>query len=80
MLTWRELEQFSSLFKAWSWSEGHLKALLFEELLNLINKDNIKELKQELLKSEGVQEFNELCTNYRVFWSDLIDFINAEEE
>ena len=80
MLTWREKEEFLSFFKAWSWTEGDLSTLLFEELLNIINKENIEELEEYLIKSEGVEKFNDLCTNYRVFWTDLEDFINREEE
>ena len=79
MLLWREKEEFLSLFKAWSWSDNNLKISLFEELLNLVNKNNIEELEQALIKSEGVKKFNDLCTNYRVFWSDLKDFINQKD-
>ena len=80
MLTWKQKEKAITFFKALSWSENDLSTLLFEELLNIINKKNIEELEQYLIKSEGVEKFNDLCTNYRVFWSDLEDFINREEK
>lgn len=79
MLTWREKEEAITFFKAWSWSEENLNALLFEELLNLINQENIEELEQALIKSEGVAEFNDLPTQYRIYWQDLKEFITEEE-
>lgn len=80
LLYWKEKEKFLSLFKAWSWSENDLSVLLFEELLNIVNKNNLEELKQYLLKVEGVADYNDLPTQYRIFWSDLKDFINTQEE
>ena len=81
LLYWREKEEFLSLFKAWSWSnEKDLKNILFEEVLNLINKNNIDALEAELLKVENVTDTNDLPTQYRIYWQDLKDFINQEEE
>ena len=79
LLYWREKEEFLSLFKAWTWSDNDLKNILFEEVLNLINKNNIDALEAELLKQEGVTDTNDLPTNYRLHWQDLKDFINEEE-
>lgn len=79
LLYWREKEEFLSLFKAWSWSDNDLKISLFEELLNLVNKNNIEELEQYLLKVENVTDTNDLPTQYRVYWQDLKDFITEEE-
>lgn len=79
ILYWREKEEFLSLFKAWSWSENDLSALLFEELLDIVNKNNIDALEVELLKQEGVTTINDLPTQYRVYWQDLKDFITEEE-
>lgn len=79
ILYWREKEEFLSLFKAWSWSENDLSALLFEVLLDIVNKNNIDALEVELLKQEGVTTINDLPTQYRVYWQDLKDFITEEE-
>lgn len=80
LLYYSEIEQALSTFKAWSWSdENNLKTLLFEEVLNLINKNNIDALELELLKAEGVTNTNDLPTQYRIYWNDLKDFINEEE-
>ena len=80
-LYYSEIEQALSTFKAWSWSnEKDLKNILFEELLNLVNKNNIEELEAELLKVENVTDTNDLPTQYRIYWQDLKDFINQEEE
>lgn len=79
LLYWREKEEFLSLFKAWSWSDNDLKISLFEELLNLVNKNNIEELEQYLLKVENVTDTNDLPTQYRIYWQDLKDFITEEE-
>ena len=75
-LYYSEIEQALSTFKAWSWTEGDLSALLFEEVLNLVNKNNIDALEAELLKQEGVTDTNDLPTQYRIYWQDLKDFIN----
>lgn len=79
LLYWREKEEALSLFKAWSWAEKDLKTALFKELINSINKENIDTLETELLKIEGVTDFNDLPTNYRLHWQDLSDFIKEEE-
>ena len=79
LLYYSEIEQALSTFKAWSWSnENDLKNILFEEVLNLINKNNIDALEVELLKREGVREINDLPTQYRIYWQNLKDFITEE--
>ena len=79
MLTWKQKEKAITFFKALSWSENDLSTLLFEELLNIVNKENIEELEQYLLKVEGVEKFNDLPTQYRIYWQNLKDFITEEE-